>query len=65
MNKSVGIPVIPAVECFTTNFTLVGLLSSVYPPVLLEMLWVDEGGIADLALEGSLASVGSLDMVVE
>lgn len=36
-----------------------------YPGVLFVVLRVDEGGVADLALERPLARVGGLDVVVQ
>lgn len=65
VHKPVRVAVVATVERLAADLAQEGLLSGVYPSVLLEMLGVDERGVADVALEGPFARMCRLHVVVQ
>ena len=59
------IPIIPAIKRLPAHLAQERFLASVNPPMLLEVLGIDERGIAHGALERALPGVRRLHVVVQ
>lgn len=64
MDESMRVPVISTIEGLSANFAKERFFTRVNPSVLFEMFRINEGGLADVTLEGALAGMDGLDMII-